>query len=203
MHIYLFIHLPFTESFSFSPTGQTGLVAGWGKTDNSFGKTGTNILHKVYNPTFAIHRLATTFPYQTQMWTSAPPPEPWSQVLVPIIPNDECITWHEDKNIMVQVEQSQKVLADLILVLVYICCSWGAPEFTKNYGWILWRKGYESRWLVIVPLPCWQLKQVRSGWSRRKRELISAEDQSAVPLHLGHDLSDSFWWGQQIKMWLN
>ena len=27
--------------------GQTGLVAGWGKTDNSFGKTGTNILHKV------------------------------------------------------------------------------------------------------------------------------------------------------------
>lgn len=49
--------------------GQTGLVAGWGKTDNSFGKTGTNILHKV---------------------------------LVPIIPNDECITWHEDKNIMVQ-----------------------------------------------------------------------------------------------------
>ena len=28
-------------------TGQTGLVAGWGKTDNSFGKTGTNILHKV------------------------------------------------------------------------------------------------------------------------------------------------------------
>jgi len=52
-----------------SLSGQTGLVAGWGKTDNSFGKTGTNILHKV---------------------------------LVPIIPNDECITWHEDKNIMVQ-----------------------------------------------------------------------------------------------------
>ena len=25
------------------------------------------------------------------------------QVLVPIIPNNECITWHEDKNIMVQV----------------------------------------------------------------------------------------------------
>jgi hypothetical protein len=53
-----------------SLAGRTGLVAGWGKTDNSFGKTGTNILHKV---------------------------------LVPIIPNDECITWHEDKNIMVQV----------------------------------------------------------------------------------------------------
>ena len=51
-------------------TGKIGLVAGWGKTDNSFGKTGTNILHKV---------------------------------LVPIIKNDECIRWHEDKNILVQV----------------------------------------------------------------------------------------------------
>ena len=51
-------------------TGKVGLVAGWGKTDNSFGKTGTNILHKV---------------------------------LVPIIKNDECIRWHEDKNILVQV----------------------------------------------------------------------------------------------------
>lgn len=50
-------------------TGKIGLVAGWGKTDNSFGKTGTNILHKV---------------------------------LVPIIKNDECIRWHEDKNILVQ-----------------------------------------------------------------------------------------------------
>lgn len=50
-------------------TGKIGMVAGWGKTDNSFGKTGTNILHKV---------------------------------LVPIIKNEECITWHEDKNIMVQ-----------------------------------------------------------------------------------------------------
>lgn len=50
-------------------TGKVGLVAGWGKTDNSFGKTGTNILHKV---------------------------------LVPIIQNEECITWHEDKNIIVQ-----------------------------------------------------------------------------------------------------
>jgi len=50
-------------------TGKVGLVAGWGKTDNSFGKTGTNILHKV---------------------------------LVPIIKNDECIRWHEDKNILVQ-----------------------------------------------------------------------------------------------------
>lgn len=52
-------------------TGKIGLVAGWGKTDNSFGKTGTNILHKV---------------------------------LVPIIKNDECINWHEDKNILVQVQ---------------------------------------------------------------------------------------------------
>ena len=51
-------------------TGKIGMVAGWGKTDNSFGKTGTNILHKV---------------------------------LVPIIKNEECIHWHEDKNILVQV----------------------------------------------------------------------------------------------------
>ena len=50
--------------------GKVGLVAGWGKTDNSFGKTGTNILHKV---------------------------------LVPIVKNEECIKWHEDKNIIVQV----------------------------------------------------------------------------------------------------
>jgi len=49
--------------------GKVGMVAGWGKTDNSFGKTGTNILHKV---------------------------------LVPIIDNEECIKWHEDKNILVQ-----------------------------------------------------------------------------------------------------
>jgi len=49
--------------------GKTGVVAGWGKTDNSYGKTGTNILHKVE---------------------------------VPIINNEECIKWHEDKNILVQ-----------------------------------------------------------------------------------------------------
>jgi len=30
--------------------GKIGVVAGWGKTDNSFGKTGTNILHKVLVP---------------------------------------------------------------------------------------------------------------------------------------------------------
>lgn len=30
--------------------GKVGVVAGWGKTDNSFGKTGTNILHKVLVP---------------------------------------------------------------------------------------------------------------------------------------------------------
>ena len=53
-----------------SLTGKVGLVAGWGKTDNTFGKTGTNILHKV---------------------------------LVPIIKNEDCIRWHEDKNILVQV----------------------------------------------------------------------------------------------------
>jgi len=52
-----------------SLSGKVGLVAGWGKTDNSFGKTGTNILHKV---------------------------------LVPVIDNEECIDWHEDKNIIVQ-----------------------------------------------------------------------------------------------------
>ena len=56
-----------------SLTGKVGLVAGWGKTDNTFGKTGTNILHKV---------------------------------LVPIIKNEDCIRWHEDKNILVQVSQA-------------------------------------------------------------------------------------------------
>ena len=30
--------------------GKIGVVAGWGKTDNSFGKTGTNILNKVLVP---------------------------------------------------------------------------------------------------------------------------------------------------------
>ena len=55
-----------------SLTGKVGLVAGWGKTDNTFGKTGTNILHKV---------------------------------LVPIIKNEDCIRWHEDKNILVQVSR--------------------------------------------------------------------------------------------------
>ena len=54
-------------------TGKIGMVAGWGKTDNSFGKTGTNILHKV---------------------------------LVPIIKNEQCINWHEEKNILVQVLHS-------------------------------------------------------------------------------------------------
>ncbi|CAB4066967.1 unnamed protein product [Lepeophtheirus salmonis] len=34
----------------FSLTGKTGVVAGWGKTDNSFGKTGTHLLHKVLVP---------------------------------------------------------------------------------------------------------------------------------------------------------
>ena len=49
--------------------GKVGVVAGWGKTDNSFGKTGTNILHKV---------------------------------LVPIIENPRCRSWHRDKAIQVQ-----------------------------------------------------------------------------------------------------
>ncbi|XP_071550413.1 serine protease 33 isoform X1 [Panulirus ornatus] len=31
-------------------SGEVGIVAGWGKTDNSFGKTGTNILRKVVVP---------------------------------------------------------------------------------------------------------------------------------------------------------
>jgi len=30
--------------------GKVGVVAGWGKTDNSFGKTGTNLLNKVHVP---------------------------------------------------------------------------------------------------------------------------------------------------------
>ena len=29
--------------------GKVGVVAGWGKTDNSFGKTGTNLLNKVWS----------------------------------------------------------------------------------------------------------------------------------------------------------
>ncbi|XP_063879858.1 serine proteinase stubble-like isoform X2 [Scylla paramamosain] len=49
--------------------GDVGIVAGWGKTDNSFGKTGTNILRKV---------------------------------LVPIISNDECLSWHHHKGIDVK-----------------------------------------------------------------------------------------------------
>jgi len=50
--------------------GKVGVVAGWGKTDNSFGKTGTNILHKV---------------------------------LVPIIENNRCRSWHRDKAIQVSI----------------------------------------------------------------------------------------------------
>ncbi|XP_045625527.1 brain-specific serine protease 4 isoform X3 [Procambarus clarkii] len=49
--------------------GDVGIVAGWGKTDNSFGKTGTNILRKV---------------------------------MVPIITNDECLSWHHRKGIDVK-----------------------------------------------------------------------------------------------------
>ena len=60
-------------------TGKIGMVAGWGKTDNSFRKTRTNILHKV---------------------------------LVPIIKNEQCINWHEEKNILVQVE---KIIPDAII----------------------------------------------------------------------------------------
>lgn len=52
--------------------GKVGVVAGWGKTDNSFGKTGTNILHKV---------------------------------LVPIIENPRCRSWHRDKAIQVQLHE--------------------------------------------------------------------------------------------------
>ncbi|XP_022186184.2 serine proteinase stubble [Nilaparvata lugens] len=33
-----------------SYNGQTGVVAGWGRTDNEYGKTGTNILHKASVP---------------------------------------------------------------------------------------------------------------------------------------------------------
>ena len=44
---YILISLFPVSSPNHCLAGQTGLVAGWGKTDNSFGKTGTNILHKV------------------------------------------------------------------------------------------------------------------------------------------------------------
>ncbi|QQP38149.1 Uncharacterized protein FKW44_018647, partial [Caligus rogercresseyi] len=37
-------------SADYSLTGKIGVVAGWGKTDNSFGKTGTHLLHKVLVP---------------------------------------------------------------------------------------------------------------------------------------------------------
>ncbi|KAF4521319.1 hypothetical protein B566_EDAN002323 [Ephemera danica] len=46
--------------------GKTGVVAGWGKTDTSYGKTGTNILQKA---------------------------------TVPILRDEECLLWHEQKNI--------------------------------------------------------------------------------------------------------
>ncbi|XP_037082724.1 putative serine protease 42 isoform X2 [Pollicipes pollicipes] len=50
-------------------TGHMAVVAGWGKTDNSFSKTGTNILNK------------------------AP---------VPIIANENCLQWHHQKHIDLQ-----------------------------------------------------------------------------------------------------
>ena len=34
-------------SMDYPLEGKIGVVAGWGKTDNSFGKTGTNLLNKV------------------------------------------------------------------------------------------------------------------------------------------------------------
>ncbi|XP_049953288.1 serine proteinase stubble [Schistocerca serialis cubense] len=46
--------------------GHTGVVAGWGKTDTTYGKTGTNILQKA---------------------------------TVPILSDEECLKWHEHKNI--------------------------------------------------------------------------------------------------------
>ncbi|XP_059472499.1 serine proteinase stubble [Neocloeon triangulifer] len=49
--------------------GQTGVVAGWGKTDTSYGKTGTNILQKA---------------------------------TVPILRDDECLMWHKQKNIRLE-----------------------------------------------------------------------------------------------------
>ncbi|XP_065341097.1 serine proteinase stubble-like [Cloeon dipterum] len=49
--------------------GQTGVVAGWGKTDTSYGKTGTNILQKA---------------------------------TVPILRDDECLLWHKQKNIRLE-----------------------------------------------------------------------------------------------------
>ncbi|XP_063228918.1 serine protease 27-like [Bacillus rossius redtenbacheri] len=49
--------------------GSTGVVAGWGKTDTTYGKTGTNILQKA---------------------------------TVPILSDEECLRWHERKNIDLQ-----------------------------------------------------------------------------------------------------
>jgi len=49
-----------------------GVVAGWGKTDTSFGKTGTNLLQKVY---------------------------------VPIIDNRRCYSWHEHKDIILELHE--------------------------------------------------------------------------------------------------
>ncbi|CAH0382654.1 unnamed protein product [Bemisia tabaci] len=49
--------------------GASGVIAGWGKTDTKYGKTGTNILHKA---------------------------------TVPILSDDECLQWHRQKNIHVE-----------------------------------------------------------------------------------------------------
>lgn len=39
-----------SDSQDYPLVGKEGTVAGWGKTDNSFGKTGTNLLNKVQVP---------------------------------------------------------------------------------------------------------------------------------------------------------
>lgn len=43
-------------SMDYPLEGKIGVVAGWGKTDNSFGKTGTNLLNKVLVPIIGNHK---------------------------------------------------------------------------------------------------------------------------------------------------
>ena len=85
------------------------------------------------------------------------------QVLVPIIPNDECITWHEDKNIMVQVKCTTCQNFNILLPVFIGCCQGFVSVNCQSVGdWVV--GGFVSRQLLSM----W-------GLVERKRELISAQ----------------------------
>ena len=128
-------------------SGQTGLVAGWGKTDNSFGKTGTNILHKVLQSYFCYSSIGNNFSLSNSNVNISST----SRVLIPGVGSDHSkrrvhhLAWRQEHHGPGRAKP--KSVSWLYLGLgIYL------PEFTKYHGRILWRKGYESRWLVIVPL---------------------------------------------------